>query len=42
MGVVIRDATDAFVVISYCHLPHVTDAAMAEASTLRDGLQLTQ
>jgi len=30
-GVVIRDATGECVAASCCHLPHVTDAAMAEA-----------
>ena len=41
-GVVIRDATAECVGASCCHLPHVTDAAMAEAYALRDGLQLDQ
>ena len=41
-GVVIRDATGECVAASCCHLPHVTDAAMAEAYALRDGLQLDQ
>ena len=41
-GVVIRDATGECVAASCCHLPHVTDAAMAEAYALRDGQKLAQ
>jgi len=42
MGIVIRDATGECVAVPCCHLPHVTDAAMAEAYALRDGLKLAQ
>jgi ribonuclease HI len=43
-GIVIRDATGECVAAWCCHLPHVTDAAMAlaEAYALRDDLKLAQ
>ena len=41
-GAVIRDATGSFIAAAHSYIPHVVDAAMAEAFALRDGLLLAQ
>ena len=41
-GAVIRDSTGGFIVASHSYIPHVVDAAMAEAAALRDGILLAQ
>jgi hypothetical protein len=41
-GAVIRDSMDGFIVATHSYIPHLLDAAMAEAATLRDGLLLEQ
>ena len=41
-GAVIRDSTGGFIAASHSYIPHVLDAAMAEATALRDGLLLAQ
>ena len=38
----IRDATGSFIAAAHSYIPHVVDAAMAEAFALRDGLLLAQ
>jgi len=41
-GAVIRDAAGGFIAAAHSYIPHVVDAAMAEAFALRDGLLLAQ
>ena len=41
-GAVVRDSTGGFIAASHSYIPHVMDAAMAEAAFLRDGLLLAQ
>jgi len=41
-GAVIRDAAGGFVAAAHSYIPHVVDAAMAEAFALRDDLLLAQ
>ena len=39
---VIRDSTGGFIAASHSYIPHIVDAAMAEAAALRDGILLAQ
>ena len=41
-GAVIEDAAGGFIAAAHSYIPHVVDAAMAEAFALRDGLLLAQ